>query len=70
MLSLVLSLFYFSSCVLSGLASRMGMERKQNAVEFYLHELLGLLYNAELEYTGDAAFGGSYTYIEAICYYC
>jgi hypothetical protein len=36
----------------------MGMGKKQDAVELYVHELLGLLYTAELEYTGDAAFGG------------
>lgn len=45
----------------------VGMKRKQNAVEYFTFtSLSGLLYNAELEYTGDAAFGGSYTYIEAV----
>lgn len=63
-------LSYFISNVFSWLASGVGKERKQKAVEDHTStSLIGLLDNAELENTGDAAFEGVYTYIEAVSLY-
>lgn len=52
-----------------GVKDGKGMKTKSRGRLYFHTSLLGLLDNAELENTGDAAFEGVYTYIEAVSFY-